>query len=368
MAIRFALPAEETESVAFAYSPVVEAVLSLHVLVAPKHHPLQHAWVRRMRALDSTLRAEIRAFAFAYLDHFPDFLFPRPDHEFLDFEDELAQLHELDAETIAFEFLRPMYDHEGSWPRPQALLAREDVKTHAVQRAQRIAGEDGAALARLMFVDPRELARRFARLLERYWNEAFADEWRRIEPILANAVQDAGSRLATEGVLGVLADHQPRLQIDADRRQVWIRLPHEHEVAVSPQEPLVLSPSVFVWPHVRVNCDPPFPVGLIYPAQAMLDEAAPKLPPDELLRVLRALADETRLRALALVAERPRPTQELAPLLGLTDPGLSRHLRVLADAGLVQTRREGYYVLYSLAPERMRTLYPALLEFLRSGV
>ena len=52
MAIRFVLPEKETESVAFAYSPVVETVLSLHVLVAPKHHPLQHAWVRRMRALD----------------------------------------------------------------------------------------------------------------------------------------------------------------------------------------------------------------------------------------------------------------------------------------------------------------------------
>ena len=230
MAIRFVLPAEEAESVAFAYSPVVEAVLSLHVLVAPKHHPLQHAWVRRMRVLDSALRAEIRAFAFAYWDHFSDFLFPRPDHEFLDFEDELAQLHELDAETIAFEFLRPMYDHEGSWPRPQALLVREDVKTHAVQRAQVIAGDDGAALARLMFEDPRELARRVACLLERYWNDAFADEWRRIEPILAGAVQDAGSRLVIEGVLGVLGDHVPRLQIDADRREVWIKLPHEHEV------------------------------------------------------------------------------------------------------------------------------------------
>ena len=62
MAIRFVLPEQESESVAFAYSPVVEAVLSLHVLVAPRHHPLQHAWVRRMRKLEPKLRAEIQAF------------------------------------------------------------------------------------------------------------------------------------------------------------------------------------------------------------------------------------------------------------------------------------------------------------------
>src|SRR5829696_1780795 len=67
VAIRFVVPEQESESVAFSYSPVLEAVLSLHVLVAPKHHPLQHAWVRRMRTLAPNLRAEIQAFRFAYV-------------------------------------------------------------------------------------------------------------------------------------------------------------------------------------------------------------------------------------------------------------------------------------------------------------
>jgi DNA-binding transcriptional ArsR family regulator len=143
-----------------------------------------------------------------------------------------------------------------------------------------------------------------------------------------------------------------------------MKLPHGHEVEVSPQHPLVLSPSVFVWPHVRVSCDPPFPVGFVYPAPTMLDEAGPRLPPGELVRVLRALADETRLRILALIAERPRSTQELAPLVDMSDAGLSKHLRALADAGLLSRRREGYYVLYSLVPDRVRPLSSTLLDFL----
>ena len=80
--------------------------------------------------------------------------------------------------------------------------------------------------------------------------------------------------------------------------------------------------------------------------------------------MLRALGDQTRLRALKLIAERPLSTQELAPLVGVSQAGLSKHLRILAGAGVVQTRREGYYVLYSLAPDRIDGLSDAVRRFM----
>src|SRR5690349_21674964 len=42
--IRIRLPLNPAEHIAFAYSPLLECVLSLHVLVGPKHHALHHAW------------------------------------------------------------------------------------------------------------------------------------------------------------------------------------------------------------------------------------------------------------------------------------------------------------------------------------
>jgi hypothetical protein len=64
-------------------------------------------------------------------------------------------------------------------------------------------------VARLIFEDPAELGRRFCSLLERYWEEAFADEWRPVEPLLAEAVEDAGRRISAEGVFGLLRDLRP---------------------------------------------------------------------------------------------------------------------------------------------------------------
>lgn len=81
--------------------------------------------------------------------------------------------------------------------------------------------------------------------------------------------------------------------------------------------------------------------------------------------MLRALADPTRLTALRLVAEQPRSTQELARLVRISEAGLSKHLRVLAAAGLVTSRRSGYYVLYSWEPDRLGALSEAVLSFLR---
>jgi DNA-binding transcriptional ArsR family regulator len=92
----------------------------------------------------------------------------------------------------------------------------------------------------------------------------------------------------------------------------------------------VLAPSVFVWPHVNANCDEPHPLAIVYPAPFVARAALPRLPDRELLALLKALGDDTRLRALRLIAERP--------LLGRGHPrhapgGLLRPLQSPAGAG-----------------------------------
>jgi DNA-binding transcriptional ArsR family regulator len=62
------------------------------------------------------------------------------------------------------------------------------------------------------------------------------------------------------------------------------------------------------------------------------------------------LADPNRRRILDLLLLRPRPVGELTGLLGLSQPGTSKHLRVLREAGLVRVRRDAQRRWYELRP------------------
>lgn len=358
MPIRFRLAAEDVDRVAFAYSPLLEALLSLHVLVEPKHHPLQHPWVREMRRLSPPLKRGIQAFSFLYRNVFPDCFLPTPNEEYPTFEGELARLRGLDTTTIAYEFTRPLYDHGGQAPRDPGLddpALREVILERGASHSRH-----SPDVLQQLFENPRSVASELADLFERYWEEAFETEWGRVEPQLAETVALAGRQIAEGGVYSLLLGLAPRLRVDADRQEFGIDVPHDHTVEISAEKTLVLVPSVYVWPHVRINCDEPWPLTLVYATPLVAGRARRELASLELLRLLRALGDATRLRALKLIAERARSTQELAPLIGISEAGLSKHLRLLAQAGLVETRREGYYVLYSLVPERVRALSDAL--------
>jgi DNA-binding transcriptional ArsR family regulator len=367
IAIRFELDDVNEGAVAFGYSPLLESVLSLHVLAEPKHHALQHQWVRAMRRLPAPLRREISSLSFLYRWTIPDCLLPAADTAYEGFDVELERLRGLRTEVAAFELLRPLYDHGGgARPARRRILASPEVRAVALRHAGRL-GPEARRAATLLFDDPARLVERFASLLEAYWEAAFAAEWERIEPKLAESVERSGRQIARDGWYAFLLSLAPQLRVDPGGRSFGLDVPHEHRVEIGPGNPLLLVPSVYVWPHVRVNCDAPWPLAVLYRAPYLVDGLRRSTPP-QLVALLRALADPTRLRILELVAERPRSTQELAPLVGLTAAGASKQLRLLADAGLLSSRRDGYYVVYSLEPERLSSLSDELGHLLGGGL
>ncbi len=71
---------------------------------------------------------------------------------------------------------------------------------------------------------------------------------------------------------------------------------------------------------------------------------------------LAALAEPTRRRIVELLAERERDVTELRSHFSVSQPAISRHLRVLRDSGLVRVRPEAQRRLYSLDPTPLAEL------------
>ena len=74
---------------------------------------------------------------------------------------------------------------------------------------------------------------------------------------------------------------------------------------------------------------------------------------DLVVNQLKAAGDETRIRLLALLQRGERTVKELTEILGQSQPRISRHLKVLAEAGLVSRSPEGSWVYYRLSDPRI---------------
>jgi predicted transcriptional regulator len=86
--------------------------------------------------------------------------------------------------------------------------------------------------------------------------------------------------------------------------------------------------------------------------------------PDQskLLQFFKALAHESRLKLLGLVAQREHSVQELAALVGLKEPTVSHHLTMLKTLGLVSQRQDANTHWYALEPEAIANLAKRILS------
>ena len=88
----------------------------------------------------------------------------------------------------------------------------------------------------------------------------------------------------------------------------------------------------------------------------------------DLLKVFSSLADETRLRILRVLMERECCVCEVIQALDISQTRASRNLGVLQNAGLVKSRREGLWVIYSIDEEGVKRYRADLLEIIKNAL
>lgn len=350
---------ERADALAWTVSALAELGAALHVLSEPGHHGGLLAWADRIATgLDDDLRRELDGFAFLWRSYRANFLLPAHPGRLRSLDEELDDVRRLDPDRFADEALQPL---RGGGARLTAVLEdpdeRDRVRTYARSRGPLVSARVDELL------DDAPAARdRLVELLRRCDRGFFADEWERLRPMLLADAQEKSDLTRMHGPRAALATLAPGVEVDRASDRVVIDKVHEGEIDAHAR-PVQLIPSAFGWPHVLVQAQPEWPASVQYPARRARPEG-PGLDLATVERRLAALADPARLRICRSIVREGRSTQELADIWDLTPPTVSRHLKLLRDAGLVTTERQGHFVLYRLEVDAVWQVGPDLLAAL----
>lgn len=299
-----------------AYSPLLELVGSLHVLQMTNVEPMYQPWVDDVWPRVQTLAefALLRAIVPAGT-YFPDFLTPPPPNPPPDVATEIEALMGTSPDVLRRDLLQAYPDG-----LPEILLP--------------------------VVENPQQGLRRIADALMSYWSCILAGSWPRLRDVLESDILHRGREFAMGGACRLFSDlhHAVRwsgstLLVD---RPCTLRL----DLGGAG---ILLVPGVFAWPSILTITAPPHRPTLIYPARGVAtlwsDPRRLATPTKSLARLM-----GTQRAALLASLNTPATTSELARRMEMTAGGVSQHLAVLRDAGLVRSSRSGRVVLYVRTP------------------
>jgi len=303
------------------------------------------AWVERARgALGGELRADLSVFFPArgrtlgivgVLDHHPGLsirgfikrVVSTPPEELLE-----LMLAEALADRQSLPLLRSAIG--GSAQPIEAFLAAIHSEV------------DAEALRRLLGLYPSEAKARLVRLLREGYTRVYMRQEAEVAPLLERDVAVL-TRRAASSAPGALVEHATGgFVIDPD----------------VPLAGIVLAPTFYFRPYNLITAYHGIRV-FVYPIESSPGQQAP---PPELVRLYKALGDETRLRILRLLAGREMYLQELANALGVSHVTVLHHVAILRAAHLVQVVERENLKHYRLRDDRAQEAAGQWLEFVRT--
>ena len=85
-------------------------------------------------------------------------------------------------------------------------------------------------------------------------------------------------------------------------------------------------------------------------------------------KVFKALSDDTRIRILKMLENRPLCVCEIQHVLKGSQPNVSHHLKTLYEAGLVESKKDGLWISYRIAEKPESPLHAAVLSLVRKSL
>lgn len=298
----------------FAISPLCDTVASRWCVHEPARNAIHLPWLKTAVRVDRS--AEFRPHR-ALMDALirpgvwlPDFLTPPPQTPLTDVHSELAVLAATSPETV------------------RADLEAVDSHTPLTDLGLRVHAE------------PQRYVPLLVDALETWWQLAIAPVWPRMRTLLEADIAYRTRTLADHGPKQMFAELHPALRWNQGSLELQLRWDIERDLR---GDGMPLVPSVFLGSRPALNVRRESTVAMYYSARAVgtLWERSPSPTALPLIRLL----GKTRARMLAIL-DAPQTTSQLAARLELAPGGVSAHLKVLHEAGLLTRHRQGKQVVY----------------------
>ncbi|SKC39336.1 ArsR/SmtB family transcription factor [Maledivibacter halophilus] len=345
----------------FYCSPIVEMVASLHVLADARHHINCFNWANEVKQkLNHGEKSEIEYFAIHYnqwafiMDIMTEIASEDNDDVYKDLET-IKNMKHIDFAYLFLGFSAMYYDKKIliDWIAEPEKLTEKDIN---------MLGNYLSLSDIKYFLKNIDLLRnKLIYVLEMYWEKVFKKEWFIIKKYIIKTIKDQKMILVNTNVFNYISNLHHDISIN--NNSIIMKKNIDFKINIDDIKEIRLFPSVFTSPHLMIN--------IVHNSlilylnlnfhSAMLSEKVP----DELITLLKAVSDETRLKIIRILSSNQATTQELSEILNLTPSTISLHLKSMKEAKLVKTKKVKKFVYYKLIENQLNSINDRLKDFLK---
>lgn len=302
----------------FTYMPVWEMFFSMHVLANPEHHGTRKSWVEKIENEFPEIVSRLRKQS-SFTDNW-NMIIDSPCW---------SEFRQLEIE----EFIEVL--------RKKNICQWNEITEYAEIK---------------LSVQERDTV---LNLIEAYYQQIYKREELMIRPGLVRVLRREAVRCREHG-LTRWAKHIHSRLIVTDDMITYIKN-KEFRYQKADIERIFVTASTFVDPHLWM-CQTPHEIEIV--KRLPMEEIAPEIPEDFTV-IFKALSDGTRLKIVRCLLQKISTTQKIGEYLGISEATVSKHLKILHEAGLVSKEKRGYFVEYEFQIEKINYLPYLFYETMR---
>lgn len=342
---------ESNWQVEFIYSPYFEMLCSLHVIAKPEHHLSRLNWYREIRErMDPELYEEIMYFGSNYYEWLTA----------MDFKKVIYGVNDLDV-IASLDCIGEMDNVDFIFAMLRGNLSREEIGRCINKASYKSDSTKISEVQARIFNNPEGFKRRFIACLKKYYYLYFERELRFIEPLLVRKLKKEAALCEDIGIKEYVPKIHTRIEV-TNKAFLF----HKYTLFTVPFDSInkiYIAISSFIDPHMLIDVDDGQSIQLTI--RVNLEKTAEEVPLD-LFITMKALGDETRLKILRCIYKKINSTQAIAKDLGITEAGVSKHLKLMYEAGILRKKRDGNYIHYIIEREIIDRIPMDIYQYLDS--